>query len=155
VKKDDVGMKSFKRARITETYLIAQSKERGVVISVRNLERLIERLDACKLRDWADLWLAGIGVGAALAAAALVGVLTLPITLSSAKDVLWALTATGTITLILCLGAYLTQRRGYKAEVDELRKDLQIYKDRAATPLQAQPPCRRECIQRCPAQGYR
>lgn len=129
-----MGIESHKQARITETYLIAQSQEQGVVISVRDLDRLIERLDGYKPRSWADLWLAGVGVGAALTAAALVGMLTLPITLSSTKNVLWALTATGATTLILCLGAYFSQRRGHKAEVVELRKDLQIYRDRATTP---------------------
>jgi hypothetical protein len=125
-----MGIESHKQVRITETYLITQSQEQGVVISVRSLDRLIERLDGCRPRGLADLWLAGVGVGAALTAAALVGVLTLPITLSSTKNVLWALTATGAITFILCLGAYLTQRRRHKAEVDELIKDLQIYRDR-------------------------
>jgi len=129
-----VGVEPRKQARITETYLIAQSQEQGVVISMRELDRLMDRLDSCKPRDWADLWLAGVGVGAALAAAALVGVFTLPITPSSTKDVLWALTATGAIILILCLAAYLTQRRGHKAEISELRKDLQIYRDRATAP---------------------
>ena len=61
-----MAIEPHKQACITETYLIAQSQEQGVVISVHDLDRLIERLDGCKPCDWADLWLAGVGVGAAL-----------------------------------------------------------------------------------------
>ena len=85
-------------------------------------ERLIERLDACKPGGWADLWLYGAGAGAALATAALVGVLTLPSTLSGTRDVLWALTAAGAAIFALCLFGYLTQRRDHAREIAELKR---------------------------------
>jgi len=102
-------------------------------MSVRDLDRLIERLDGCKPRSWTDLWLAGAGVGASLAIAAFVGVLTLPLTPSATRDILWILTVTGIVILILCLAAYLSQRSRYEAEISELEKDLKLYRDRART----------------------
>ena len=116
---------------VTQRYSVSQSQETGVVISMRDYDRLIERLDGCKPRGWTDLWLAGVGAGAALVVGALVGALTLPATPAGTKDVLWVLTATGAVVLLLCLAAYLTQRHEHGAEISELKKDLKIYKDRA------------------------
>ncbi len=99
-----------------------------MVISVRDYDRLIERLDGCKPRGWADLWLAGVGAGAALAAAALVGALTLPGTLSSTIDTLWVLTAAAFAITVLCLVGYFTQRRDHGREISELKKDLERHK---------------------------
>ena len=62
------------------------------------------------------------------AAAALIGVLTLPATPSGTRDVLWALTAFATAIFALCLFGYLTQRRDHAREIGELRKDLEIRK---------------------------
>lgn len=118
---------------VNQRYSVSQSQEPGVLISVRDYDRLIERLDGCKPDGWADLWLAGVGGGVALAVGALVGALTLPASLSAARDILWALTATGAVVFTLCMAAYLTQRRELGAEIDELKKDLEIYKDRAGT----------------------
>ena len=53
--------------RVTWQYFISERREPGVVISAREYERIIERLEGCKPGGWADLWLAGVGVGAALA----------------------------------------------------------------------------------------
>jgi hypothetical protein len=117
---------------VTQQYVVSQGQEPGVVISMRDYDRLIERLEGCKPGGWADLWLAGFGAGAALAVSALVGALTLPVTLSGTRDVLWVLTAAGAVILVLCLVAYLTQRRGHEAEIGELKKDLEIRKGRAA-----------------------
>ncbi len=116
---------------VTQRYAVSQGQEPAVVISMREYERIMERLDGCKRGGWADMWLAGVGVGAALAVAALVGALTLPATSSATRDVLWALTATGVVVLVLCLAAYFTQRRAHGAEIGELRKDLEIHRDRA------------------------
>jgi hypothetical protein len=116
---------------VTQRYAVAQGQEPAVVISMREYERIIERLDGCKRGGWADLWLAGVGVGAALAISAFVGALTLPATSSGCRDVLWALTATGAVAFVLCLAAYFTQRRQRGAEIRELRKDLEIHRDRA------------------------
>jgi hypothetical protein len=102
-----------------------------VVISMREYERIIERLDGCKRGGLSDLWLAGVGVGGALAVGAFVGALTLPTASSGIRDVLWALTATGAVVLILCLAAYFSLRRERGLEIGELRKDLEIHKDRA------------------------
>ena len=114
--------------RVTWQYVISERREPGVVISVREYERIIERLEGCKPGGWADLWLAGVGVGAALAAGALVGALTLPPNLPGTKDVLWGLMATGVVVLGLCLFAYLIQRRERGTEIGELKKDLDLYK---------------------------
>jgi hypothetical protein len=116
---------------VTQRYAVSQGQEPAVVISMREYQRIIERLDGCKRGGWADLWLAGVGVGAALAVGALVGALTLPITSSGVRDVLWALTVTGAVVFVLCLAGYLTQRREHGAEIGELRKDLEIHMDRA------------------------
>jgi hypothetical protein len=119
-------------AYVTQRYVVSQVQEPGVVIGMGDYDRLIERLDGCKPDGWADLWLAGLGAGAALAVGALVGALTLPATLSGTRDVLWVLTAAGAVVLVLCLIAYLTQRRGHGTEIGELKKDLEIRRRRAA-----------------------
>jgi len=121
------------QACVTQRVVVSQGQEPGVVIAMRDYDRFIERLDGCKPGGWADLWLAGVGVGAALATAALVGVLTLPVTLSGARDVLWALIAAGAVILGLCLFGYLTQRRDHGREIAELKKDLEIRKPKAPT----------------------
>jgi hypothetical protein len=110
------------QAHVTRKYVVSQSQEPDVVIAMSDYGRLSERLDGCKPCGWADLWLAGAGVGAALAAAALVGAMTLPATLSGTRDVLWALTAAGAAIFGLCLAGYLTQRRDHAREIEELRK---------------------------------
>jgi len=46
---------------VTQQYAVSQTKELGVVISIRDYDRLIERLDGCKAGGWADLWLFGAG----------------------------------------------------------------------------------------------
>lgn len=119
-------------AYVAQGYTVPQRREPGVVMSEREYDRLIERLDGCKQTGWADLWLAGVGAGAALAVGALTGALTFASGLpSGSKDVLWALTATGAVVLILCLVAYISQRSEHGKEVDELKKDLEMHRDRA------------------------
>jgi hypothetical protein len=118
---------------VTQQYTVSQSKEPGLVISVRDYDRLIERLESCKAGGWADLWLFGAGAGTALVAGALVTALTLPVTQSGIRDVLWALTGAGAVVLILCLVGYLTQRGDHGREISELKKDLEIHKPRATT----------------------
>jgi hypothetical protein len=58
-----------------------------------------------------ELWLAGFHFGAALAIAAFVGALTQSDSMAGIRDVLWTLTATGIIVLLLCLAGYLSQRK--------------------------------------------
>ena len=82
----------------------------------------------CKPSGWADLWLTGVGAGAALAVGALVGALTLPSNLPGTKDVLWTLTAAGAFVMLICLVAYLTQRREHGEDINELKKDLMAHK---------------------------
>jgi hypothetical protein len=117
---------------VTQQYAISQTEEPGVVISMRDYDRLIERLDGCRAGGWADLWLFGAGAGAALAAGALVTVLTMPVAQSGVRDVLWVLTGAGAVILVLCLVGYLTQRGDRGREISELRKDLEIRKPMAA-----------------------
>ena len=57
---------------VTQQYAVSQTEEPGVVISMRDYDRLIERLDGCKAGRWADPWLFGAGAGAALGPGALV-----------------------------------------------------------------------------------
>jgi hypothetical protein len=116
---------------VNQQYSVCQSQEPGVLISMRDYDRIIERLDGCRPHGWADLWLAGVGAGVALAVGALVGALTLPVSLTGARDMVWALTVTGTLVVTLCLAAYLTQRREHGAEIGELKKDLEVHKRRA------------------------
>ena len=113
---------------ISKRYAVLQSQEPGVVISVHEYDRFIERLDGCKPSGWADLWLTGVGAGAALAVGALVGALTLPSSLSATKDVLWTLTAAGGFVMLICLAAYLTQRGEHGKDISELKKDLMAHK---------------------------
>jgi hypothetical protein len=116
---------------VTQRYAVSQSQEPGVVISMRDYDRLIERLDGCKTGGWADLWLFGAGAGAALAAGALVTALTLSVAQSGLKNVLWVLTGAGAVVLVLRLVGYLTQRRDHGREISELKKDLEIHKPRS------------------------
>jgi hypothetical protein len=118
---------------VTQRYAISQNQESAVVIGMRDYNRLIERLDGCKPGGWADLWLAVAGAGAALAASTLVGALTLPVTLSGTRDVLWVLTAAGAAIFCLCMVGYLTQRRNHGKELGELKKDLEIHKPKATS----------------------
>jgi hypothetical protein len=70
-----------------------------------------------KAGGWADLWLFGAGVGAALAVGAFVTALTLPAAQPGTRDVLWVLTGAGAVILVLCLVGYLTQRRDHGREI--------------------------------------
>jgi hypothetical protein len=115
---------------VTQRYAVSQSQEPAVVIGMRDYDRLIERLDSCKPGSWTDLWLAVAGAGAALATGALVGALTLPVTLPGTRDVLWVLAAAGAAIFGLSIVAYLTQRRNHGKELDDLKKDLEIHKPR-------------------------
>jgi hypothetical protein len=116
---------------VTQQYAVSQGQESAVVISMREYQRIIERLDGCKPIGWADMWLAGFGAGAGLVIGAFVGALTLPNSLPGIRDVLWALTATGVVIVVLCLAAYHSQRRVRGEEIGELQKDLQIHLNRA------------------------
>ena len=118
-------------AVFTQRYTVAQDEEQAVVISVRDYDRLIERLESVKPGGWAELWLAGVGAGGAVAMGALVGTLTLPAPMSGTRDALWAVTGGGTVVLLLCLVGYFTQRRDHGREVAELRKDLENHKPRS------------------------
>lgn len=112
---------------VTNTLSVQPSQERGVVIPERQFKRLMEHLESCKPHGWVDLWLAGVGVGTALAVGALVGVLTLPSDLSDRRVVLWVLAGAGGLMAILCLLAYLTQRRSHGEQIDELKRDFEMY----------------------------
>ena len=59
----------------------------------------------------AELWLVGIGAGAALIIAAFVAALTEARGLTAVRDVMWTLTFTGVCILLLCLAGYLSERR--------------------------------------------
>lgn len=120
-------------ARLTQKYTVPLSVEPAVVISIRDYERLIERLEGCKPGGWGELWLAGVGAGVAVAMATLVTALTLPATLSATKDVLWAVTAAGAFLTVVCLLAYFTQRRDRAKEISELKKDLEMRTPKAAS----------------------
>jgi hypothetical protein len=122
---------------ITQRYTVPQGEEPGVVMSARDLDRLIERLDGCQPGGWGELWLAGVGAGIAVAAATAVGALTLPVTLTGLVAVLWAVTGAGTLITVLCLAGYLTQRRDPEREISELKKDLEKYKPRTSNKLTA------------------
>jgi hypothetical protein len=115
--------------RISHLLTIRQGEEPAIVMSIRDYDRLIERLDGCRPGGWADLWLFGAGAGAALLAGALVGALTVPP--SGTREVFWVLVAAGFVVLALCLIGYFTQRRDHGKEIAELRKDMDIHKRRA------------------------
>jgi hypothetical protein len=115
-------------AIFTQRYIVPRGEERAVIISIRDYNRLIERLDGCKPGGWADLWLAGAGAGVAILIGALVGALTVPTALSGTRDALWAITGGGLIMLLLCLVGFFTQRPGQDREIAELRKDLENHK---------------------------
>jgi hypothetical protein len=66
-------------------------------MSVRDYERLIERLDGCKPGGWGDLWLTGVGAGVAVAVAALIGALTLPADSTGTRGILWGVAAAGCV----------------------------------------------------------
>lgn len=121
-------MESQEPVYVTYRYAIPEGQEAAVVIGLRDYNRLIERLDGVRARDWADLWLATVGAAAALGVSALVGALTLPPALPGPTEVLWVLVSAGTVIFCLSMIGYLTQRRHYGQEVGELKKDLEIYK---------------------------
>ena len=74
------------------------------------------------------MWLAGVGAGVAAAAATLVTALSLPANLIGTSDVLWSATVAGALVTVVCFLGYFTQRRDHGKEIDELKKDLEMYK---------------------------
>jgi FtsH-binding integral membrane protein len=104
-------------------YFLSQEQEQGVVLSVRDLDRFIERARACRPNGWADLWLALAGAGSALAVGTLVAALTVA---AAVAGVMWALTGAGAVVFALCLFGYLAQRRDLGREISELEKDLML-----------------------------
>jgi hypothetical protein len=129
---------------VTQRYTVPQGEEPGVVMSTRDLGRLIERLDGCKPGGWGELWLAGVGAGVAAAAAAAAGALTMPSNLAGRIDALWAVTAAGALVTVLCLVGYLAQRRDDARRISELKKDLEMHKPRASQTLLASTSAGRE-----------
>ncbi len=127
---------------VTQRYTVPQGEDPGFVMSTRDLDRLIERLDGCKPGGWGELWLAGVGAGIAVAAATAVGALTLPANLTGLIDVLWVVTAAGTLVTVLCLVGYLTQRRDHAREITELKKDLEMHKPGTRANLRQRPDSR-------------
>jgi hypothetical protein len=119
---------------VTRRYTVPQGEEPGVLISARDYERLIERLEGCRPGGWGELWLAGVGGGLAVAAATAVGALTLPLTLTGIINALWVVTVAGSVIMVLCLVGYLSQRRDHGREIDELKKDLEMRKPRSSGP---------------------
>ena len=113
--------------RVSQSFTVRESQEPAVMIGERHYLRLIERLEGCKKTGWTDLWLAGVGAGVALGAAAGVGAWTLPAVPAATRDILWVLTALGAVAAILCLVAYFTQCRDNGKEITELQKDLEMY----------------------------
>ena len=121
-------------AIFTQRYIVPRGEEQAVVISIRDYNRLIERLDGCKPGGWTDLWLAGASAGVAVLISALVGALTVPTALSGTRDALWAVTVCGLVVLLLCLVEYFAQRRDHSGEIAELRKDMENHKPRSSAP---------------------
>lgn len=91
---------------VVRRYTVFQSDEPGAVISIRDLDRLIARIESCRAGRWGELWLAGFGAGVAVAASTAVGALTL----TALVGVLWVCTAAGILIAALCLIGYLIQR---------------------------------------------
>jgi MFS family permease len=115
--------------RISHGLTVRQGEEPAVAMSISDYDRLIERLDGCRPRGWADLWLFGAGAGAALLVGALVGALT--VQPSGTREVFWVLAGAGFAVLALCLLGYFTQRRDHGREIAELEKDMDTHKRRA------------------------
>lgn len=111
----------------TRGYAIPQNLELAIVIRVADFNRIIDRLDGCQSGSWSDLWLAAAGAAAALGVSALIGALTLPSAMPGTVGTLWALMAAGTTIFCLCVTSYITQRCHHEKEIDELKKDLEIY----------------------------
>lgn len=112
---------------VTHRYSVPQDEELGVVISTRDLDRLIDRVEGCKPGGWGELWLAGLGAGVAVATSTAIGALTLPTAPTPPIGILWAAAAAGALVALLCLAGYLTSRRSHTREITELKKDLARY----------------------------
>jgi hypothetical protein len=110
---------------VTQQYVISQRTETALVIGKRQLNWVIWRLEGCRHSNWGDLWLAGAGSGAALAAGALVTALTLP-TSGKIDAVLWVLVGAGMVIVGLCLAGYLSQRRESGVEIGEIIEYLKL-----------------------------
>lgn len=111
----------------TRGYVIPRSLELAIVIRVGDFNRIIDRLDGCQSGSWPDLWLAAAGAAAALGVSALIGALTLPSAMPGTVGILWALMAAGVTIFCLCVTSYITQQCHRGKEIDELKKDLEIY----------------------------
>jgi hypothetical protein len=119
--------------QVTRELSLESSQEPGVAIPEREYDRLIDRLAGCKAGGWADIWLAGIGLGGGLGTAALVTVLSLGTTVAgSTKVILWMLVIIGVVILVLSLSAYLTQRKERGKEIDVLMEDMKMHRPRTS-----------------------
>lgn len=111
-----------------------------MAITHREYRRLIERLNACRPRGWADVWLVAAGAGLGLVAAALVTALSLAnATPPATKTMIWMLVPIGGIVFLLSIGAYSAQRRSEGDKITELKKDMEIHTSPINTPAGGNP----------------
>ena len=113
---------------ISQSLIVEQKDEPAIVITKRQYDRLIQRLDEATPNGWPELWLTGAGVGGGLAAAAIAGVFTLAPT-STARGVLWTLVALGIVATVACVAAFLSLRHNHRRDMADLKRDLKMYTD--------------------------
>ena len=108
---------------------IRSSEEPGVAIPEREYNRLIERVESLRPTGRDDLWATCAGAGVGVASAALVTVLSLTTVASSdTKAILWMLAIAGAAVAALASVASRTPRRDRRKEVDDLKKDMEMYR---------------------------
>jgi hypothetical protein len=101
----------------TQALSVEQTTETGVLLSDRNWQRIIDKLEACKERGLAEIWIAvgGIALGGAIAAG--IGIITLPPSaVSHDRGYLIMIIVFGIILTAICaLGYFITREKNNKA----------------------------------------
>ena len=124
---------------VSSSIAIEGSTEPGIVMSLRQLQRYMARLDKCK-EPLSVLWLTLAGLTGGAAITALVGLITLPAPTKPDAKIAPSTTnlSQGTHTTLVAIGvvcaaiavvslvAYFTRRSKHADEVDELKKDMSL-----------------------------
>jgi hypothetical protein len=114
---EQVALSASTKLSFTTEWTAERTTEQAVILSDRVWRRTITKLEGCKERGLAELWIAVGGISAGGAASAIIGLATLPApTVRVEKDNLQIITIFCIIITLLCaLGYFTTREKNNKA----------------------------------------